>query len=90
MSTTTAAPTTVGGNHRTTAQEAEQPAARRSPCSPGSSAILFFVPVAWMVLTSLHSEQDAATNPPSVFAPLTRRATRSSSAPRPVPARGRR
>ena len=34
-------------------------------------AILFFVPVAWMVLTSLHSEQDAATNPPSVFAPLT-------------------
>jgi sorbitol/mannitol transport system permease protein len=34
-------------------------------------AVLFFVPVAWMVLTSLHSEQNAATNPPSVFAPLT-------------------
>jgi sorbitol/mannitol transport system permease protein len=31
----------------------------------------FFIPVAWMVLTSLHIEADAATNPPSVFAPLT-------------------
>ena len=33
--------------------------------------LLFFAPVAWMVLTSLHIEADAATNPPSVFAPLT-------------------
>ncbi|MFG2227591.1 carbohydrate ABC transporter permease [Streptomyces sp. NPDC050161] len=33
--------------------------------------IAFFLPVAWMVLTSLHSEQDAATNPPSIAAPLT-------------------
>ena len=33
--------------------------------------ILFFTPVAWMVLTSLHSETDAATNPPSLAAPLT-------------------
>jgi sorbitol/mannitol transport system permease protein len=33
--------------------------------------ILFFVPVAWMVLTSFHSEQNAATNPPSFAAPLT-------------------
>ncbi len=33
--------------------------------------LLFFVPVAWMVLTSLHIEADAATNPPSIFAPLT-------------------
>jgi sorbitol/mannitol transport system permease protein len=33
--------------------------------------LLFFAPVAWMVLTSLHNEPDAATNPPSVFAPLT-------------------
>jgi len=32
---------------------------------------LFVVPVLWMLLTSLHSETDAATNPPSVFAPLT-------------------
>ncbi|MCS7484150.1 carbohydrate ABC transporter permease [Umezawaea endophytica] len=35
------------------------------------SAILFFAPVAWMVLTSLHSESDAATNPPSLGAGLT-------------------
>ena len=33
--------------------------------------LFFFAPVAWMVLTSLHHESDAATNPPSVFAPLT-------------------
>jgi sorbitol/mannitol transport system permease protein len=33
--------------------------------------LLFFLPVAWMVLTSLHQESDAATNPPSIFAPLT-------------------
>ena len=33
--------------------------------------LVFFAPVAWMVLTSLHQESDAATNPPSIFAPLT-------------------
>ena len=33
--------------------------------------LLFFAPVAWMVLTSLHAESDAATNPPSIFAGLT-------------------
>ena len=33
--------------------------------------LLFFTPVAWMVLTSLHQEADAATNPPSIFAPIT-------------------
>jgi sorbitol/mannitol transport system permease protein len=32
---------------------------------------LFVLPVLWMVLTSFHSEADAATNPPSVAAPLT-------------------
>ena len=32
--------------------------------------LIFFVPVAWMVLTSLHQESDAATNPPSIFAPV--------------------
>lgn len=34
------------------------------------AGILFALPVLWMVLTSLHSEPDAATNPPSIFAPL--------------------
>jgi len=33
--------------------------------------LLFVAPVLWMVLTSLHSEPDAATNPPSFGAPLT-------------------
>lgn len=33
--------------------------------------IIFVFPVIWMVLTSLHSEIDAATNPPSFFAALT-------------------
>ena len=33
--------------------------------------LLFVAPVLWMVLTSFHSEPDAATNPPSFFAPLT-------------------
>ena len=33
--------------------------------------IIFVFPVVWMLLTSLHSEINAATNPPSFFAPLT-------------------
>jgi sorbitol/mannitol transport system permease protein len=33
--------------------------------------LLFVTPVVWMVLTSFHSETNAATNPPSFFAPLT-------------------
>jgi sorbitol/mannitol transport system permease protein len=33
--------------------------------------IVFFLPIAWMALTSFHSETDAATNPPSFAASLT-------------------
>jgi sorbitol/mannitol transport system permease protein len=33
--------------------------------------LLFVLPVVWMVLTSLHSEANAAQNPPAVVAPLT-------------------
>ncbi|MFJ9589776.1 carbohydrate ABC transporter permease [Streptomyces acidicola] len=33
--------------------------------------LLFFLPIAWMALTSFHSETDAATNPPSWAAALT-------------------
>jgi sorbitol/mannitol transport system permease protein len=33
--------------------------------------ILFVLPVVWLVLTSFHSEANAAKNPPAVFAPLT-------------------
>ncbi|MFD9006969.1 carbohydrate ABC transporter permease [Streptomyces sp. NPDC059582] len=35
------------------------------------AGVLFFLPIAWMALTSFHSEQDAATNPPSFGAALT-------------------
>ncbi len=35
------------------------------------AGIVFFLPIAWMALTSLHSEEDAATNPPSFAAALT-------------------
>ncbi|MFJ3903978.1 carbohydrate ABC transporter permease [Streptomyces sp. NPDC090025] len=35
------------------------------------AGILFCLPAAWMVLTSLHSEPDAATSPPSLGAALT-------------------
>jgi sorbitol/mannitol transport system permease protein len=55
--------------------------ARRRPRKPRGGVILglvawligllFVVPVVWMLLTSLHSEPDAASNPPKVFAPLT-------------------
>jgi sorbitol/mannitol transport system permease protein len=53
------------------------PPARRNPTGTLLSAlawivgILFIIPVLWMLLTSFHSETDAATNPPSLFAPLT-------------------
>ena len=33
--------------------------------------LIFITPVLYMLLTSLHSEPNAATNPPSFFAPLT-------------------
>jgi sorbitol/mannitol transport system permease protein len=34
-------------------------------------ALVFVAPVLWMLLTSLHSESDAATNPPAIAAALT-------------------
>ncbi|MCX4998987.1 carbohydrate ABC transporter permease [Streptomyces longwoodensis] len=35
------------------------------------AGIVFFLPIAWMALTSFHSEADAATNPPSFTAAFT-------------------
>ncbi|GAA1424193.1 carbohydrate ABC transporter permease [Streptomyces thermospinosisporus] len=35
------------------------------------AGLVFVLPILWMVLTSFHSEADAATNPPSVTAALT-------------------
>ncbi|WP_420814743.1 carbohydrate ABC transporter permease [Kineococcus siccus] len=46
--------------------------------------LLFVAPVLWMVLTSLHSETDAATNPPSIAAGLTLDGYRSFLAADPV------
>ncbi|MEU6082444.1 carbohydrate ABC transporter permease [Streptomyces sp. NPDC047108] len=54
------------------------PAARRARRRSAALGLLawlmgiaFSLPVLWMVLTSLHSEADAATNPPSLAASLT-------------------
>jgi sorbitol/mannitol transport system permease protein len=60
---------------RTTAGTARRKKPRRNGVLLGVLAwvigILFVLPVLWMVLTSFHGEQDAATNPPSLAAPLT-------------------
>jgi sorbitol/mannitol transport system permease protein len=60
---------------RTDEGEDRQPRKPRSGALLGLAAwligFLFVVPVLWMVLTSFHSEEAAATNPPSLFAPLT-------------------
>jgi sorbitol/mannitol transport system permease protein len=47
--------------------------------------ILFALPVLWMVLTSFHRETDAATNPPSIFAPLSLEGYRTFFAADPWP-----
>lgn len=62
------------------APRAAAPPVGRPPRNPAGTlltilawvvGVLFVLPVLWMVLTSFHSETDAATNPPSLFAPLT-------------------
>ncbi|RMI28895.1 carbohydrate ABC transporter permease [Streptomyces triticirhizae] len=66
-----------------TRQLTERP---RRPRSIGGSVLglaawlgglVLFLPVAWMVLTSFHSEADAASNPPALTAPLTLEGYRS-------------
>ena len=52
-------------------EDTSVPAGRWWAFSAWVLTLLFFAPVAWMVLTSLHQEADAATNPPSLLAPLT-------------------
>ena len=47
--------------------------------------ILFALPVLWMLLTSFHRETDAATNPPSIFAPLSLEGYRTFFAADPWP-----
>ncbi|MET7761414.1 carbohydrate ABC transporter permease [Streptomyces sp. NPDC005336] len=62
----------------TAAVTAVPPAARRARRRGAAlgllawfTGIVFVLPVLWMALTSFHSEPDAATNPPSLAAPLT-------------------
>lgn len=67
---------------------------RRTPDQGGHPAwgiaawavgLLFVAPVLFMLLTSFHSETDAATNPPSVLAPLTLEGYRSFFSGQPWP-----
>ncbi|MFI1351979.1 carbohydrate ABC transporter permease [Streptomyces sp. NPDC020898] len=59
----------------TTAPKRPRPGGRFQGAALGMTAwlagILFVLPILWMVLTSFHSEADAATNPPSLAASLT-------------------
>ena len=60
---------------RTTDGRTKQKRSQRSGAALGVLAwiigLLFIAPILWMLLTSFHAETDAATNPPSVLAPLT-------------------
>ena len=67
--------TTVAPPTATTVTTPRQPRRSRAGMLQGLLAwvvgLIVITPELWMVLTSLHSEPDAATNPPSFFAPLT-------------------
>ena len=69
------APSKLAASRRASNARARHLGSRGSNAALGLLAwvigIIFFFPVVWMVLTSLHSEVNAATNPPSFFAPLT-------------------
>lgn len=66
---------TVAPSSTTTTRKRKSSGVRASSLSAGLASwligIIFFIPVAWMVLTSFHSESDAGTNPPKFGAPLT-------------------
>ncbi|MBB2986428.1 carbohydrate ABC transporter permease [Terracoccus luteus] len=93
MSAATPAPSTtperVGGPQPMEPSEIRH----RKPARSGSLlsllawviGFLFALPVLWMILTSFHSETDAATNPPSVFAPLSLEGYKSFFAAGPWP-----
>jgi sorbitol/mannitol transport system permease protein len=70
----TATATSSGTIARTGAAPVKRPRGRTGNLWLGICAwvlgLIFFFPFFWMVLTSFHREVDAATNPPSFFAPL--------------------
>jgi sorbitol/mannitol transport system permease protein len=69
------APTAQAQKRRSSNARARSTQSRGANTVAGLAAwiigILFVFPVVFMILTSLHSEADASTNPPSFFAPLT-------------------
>jgi sorbitol/mannitol transport system permease protein len=69
------APSKLAATRRASNARARRRGGRGSSIALGLLAwvigILFVFPVVWMLLTSLHSEVAASTNPPSFFAPLT-------------------
>ncbi|GAA2203363.1 carbohydrate ABC transporter permease [Sinomonas flava] len=68
-------PRTASGTRPALRRRASSKDAGRTRAAAGVAAwilaLLFASPVLWMVLTSFHSEADAATNPPSLAADLT-------------------
>jgi sorbitol/mannitol transport system permease protein len=74
MTATTETAPVPGSRAAQGARRRERPARRRGTVLGVLAwliGIVFLLPVLWMLLTSLHSESDAATNPPSFGAPLT-------------------
>jgi sorbitol/mannitol transport system permease protein len=76
-STTAAPPETAAQTRRARRAAAKYDSSKGTRGGTGwaisawAMTLLFFAPVGWMVLTSLHTEADAAKNPPSLFASLT-------------------
>lgn len=72
--TTTATETLISGTAARRSPKAARPwSAKRAVVGVAAwiVALIMISPILWMLLTSLHAEEDAATNPPSIFAPLT-------------------
>ena len=69
------APSKTAAERRASNASVRRPARSKANIALGLLAwvigIIFVFPVVWMLLTSLHSEVNASTNPPSFFAPLT-------------------
>ena len=69
------APSKLAAERKKSSEKARSLGSRRGNTIAGIAAwaigILFVFPVFYMILTSLHSEVNASTNPPSFFAPLT-------------------
>jgi sorbitol/mannitol transport system permease protein len=71
---TATAPATSAGTQRAVPEVTHRKAPRSNTLLTAAAwivGVLFVLPVLWMVLTSFHSEPDAAKNPPDIFASLT-------------------